>query len=109
MAESPDALRRRHEMLEKRISNLCAALLRVSASLDLETVLCEIVDSARSLTGARKGLIATVDDAGRPQDFVTAGLAPGQDAAMAAWRDGPRLSAHFRDLPGPLQVPDLPA
>ncbi len=109
MAESPDALRRRHEMLEKRISDLCAALLRVSASLDLETVLREIVDSARSLTGARKGLIATVDDAGRPQDFVTAGLAPGQDAAMAAWPDGPRLFAHFRDLPGPLRVADLPA
>ena len=63
-AESPDELRRRNEMLEQRISNLGAALLRVSASLDLETVLREIVDSAR---------------------------------------------AHFRNLPEPLRVADLPA
>ena len=107
--ESPDELRRRIETLEDRISNLCAAVLRVSATLDLETVLREIVDSARTLTGARYGLIATVDDAGQPQDFVTAGLASGQHAVMAAWSDGPRLFAHFRDLREPLRVADLPA
>ena len=28
---------------------------------------------------------------------------------MAAWSDGPRLFAHFRDLPGPLRVADLPS
>jgi len=109
VAQSPDESRRPNEGPDNPLSTLCAALLRVSASLDLQTVLREIVDSARALTGARLGLIATVDEAGRPQDFVTAGLAPGQDAAMAAWPDGPRLFAHFRDLPGPLRVADLPA
>ena len=109
MKESPDELRRRIETLEDRISNLCAAVLRVSASLDLETVLREIVDSARALTGARYGVIATVDEAGNPQDFVTAGLTPGQHADMAAWPDGRRLFAHFRDLREPLRVADLPA
>ena len=109
MKESPDELRRRIETLEDRISNLCAAVLRVSASLDLETVLREIVDSARALTGARYGLIATVDDAGEPQDLVSAGLTPRQHAAMVAWPNGLRLFAHFRDLREPLRVPDLPA
>ena len=109
MAERPDELRRRNEMLEQRISNLGAAVLRVSASLDLETVLREIVDSARALTGARYGLIATVDAAGQPQDFVTAGLAPGYHAEMATWADGPRLFEHFRNLSEPLRVADLPA
>ena len=109
MHESPDELRQRNRMLEDRVSSLCAAVLRVSATLDLETVLREIVDSARALTGARYGLIATVDDAGRPQDFVTAGLASGVHAVMAAWADGPRLFAHFRDLQEPLRVADLPA
>ena len=108
MQESPDELRQRNRMLEDRVSSLCAAVLRVSASLDLETVLREIVDSARALTGARYGLITTVDDAGRPQDFVTAGLASGVHAVMAAWPDGPRLFAHFRDLQDPLRVVDLP-
>ncbi len=109
MNESPDELRQRIETLEDRISTVCAAILRVSASLDLETVLREIVDSARALTGSRYGLIATVDDAGQPQDFVSAGLTPGEHAEMVAWPDGPRLFAHFRDLPQPLRVADLPA
>ena len=109
MKESPDELRQRIEMLEDRISRVCAAILRVSASLDLETVLREIVDNARALTGARYGVIATVDDAGQPQDFVSAGFTPGEHAQMVAWPDGPRLFAHFRDLPQPLRVADLPA
>ena len=109
MKESPGELRQRIETLEARISNLCAAVLRVSASLDLETVLREIVDSARALTGARYGLVAIVDDAGQPQDFVTAGMASEQHAKMAAWPDGPRLFEHFRDLREPLRVADLPA
>ena len=71
MRESPDQLRRRNRMLEDRISSLCAAVLRVSASFDLETVLRDIVDNACALTGARYGVITTVDDAGQPQDFVT--------------------------------------
>ena len=109
VAETPDELRRRNEVLEKRISSLGAAVLRVSASLDLETVLREIVDSARALTGARLGLIVTVDAAGQPQDFVSGGLPPGYHAEMAAWPDGPRLFEHFRNLTEPLRVADLPA
>ena len=38
-----------NEALRARISALSAASLRISASLDLETVLNEIVDSARAL------------------------------------------------------------
>ena len=107
--ETPDELRQRNEMLERRISDLSAAVLRVSASLDLDTVLREIVDSARALTGARYGGIATVDATGQPQDFVSAGLTQGQHAEFATWPDGPRLFAHFRDLREPLRVADLPA
>ena len=109
MTESRDELRQRIAMLEGRISNLCAAVLRISASLDLETVLREIVDSARALTGARYGMIVTVDDAGEPQDFVSAGWEPGVHAEMEAWPDGPRLFEHFRDLPEPLRLADAPA
>ena len=75
------------------------ALTQIQRSLDLETVLREIVDSARALTGTRHGVITSVDDAGQPQDFVTAGLASGVHAVMAAWSDGPRLFAQFRTGP----------
>ena len=110
MKETRDEVRQRIEMLEARISNLCAAILRINASLDLETVLREILDSARALTGARYGLIVTIDDAGKPQeDFVTAGVTPDVHAKLAGWSDGPRLFAHFRDLREPLRVADLPS
>ena len=61
--KSPDELRRENEALGDRISKLSAAILRISASLDVHTVLHEVVDSARALTGARYGVITTIDDA----------------------------------------------
>ena len=61
---SPDGLRQEIAALRERISRLNAAILRISASLDLDTVLPEVVDSARALTGARYGMIATVDEGG---------------------------------------------
>ena len=39
---------------DARISRLSAAILRISRSLDLATVLEEVVESARALTGARR-------------------------------------------------------
>ena len=45
-------------------ASMSAAILRISASLDLGTVLREVVDSARPLTRARYGIIATIDEAG---------------------------------------------
>ena len=53
--------------LRARISALRAASLRISASLDLETVLNEVVESARALTGARFAANATIDEAGAPR------------------------------------------
>ena len=42
-------------ILRDRLSRLSQATLRINESLDLDTVLQEVVDSARSLTGARYG------------------------------------------------------
>ena len=98
-----------HEALRARVSALSAASLRISASLDLETVLNEVVDSARALTGARFGAIATIDEAGAPQDFVTSGFTEAEHRRLAEWSDGPRLFEHFRDLPGPVRIADVPA
>ena len=57
---------REGEAPRERIASLIAAILRISASLDLGTVLREVVDSARALTGARYGVITPVDEAGLP-------------------------------------------
>ena len=88
-------------------STLAGAILRMSASLDLDTVLREAVDGARSLTGARVGMITTNDDAGVPLDFIPFGFTPDEENELAAWPDGPRLFEHFRKMPGTLRLPDL--
>ena len=104
---TPDDLRREIEALRDRISRLSAAVLRISDSLDLDTVLHEIVESARALTGARYGCITTIDESGEARDFVTSGITPEEHRQMAAWADGPQLFEHLRDLPGPMNLGGL--
>ena len=108
MTQNPDELRQQIEALRERVSKLCGAVLRINASLDLDTVLHEIVDSARALTGARYGVITTIDDSRQLQDFVTSGFTPDEQQQLADWPDGPRLFEHLRDLPGALRLRDLP-
>ncbi len=68
MTQSDD-VRRENEALRQRTATLNGAILRINASLDLDTV-----ESARALTGARYGAIATIDGAGAPQGFVLSGV-----------------------------------
>ena len=99
----------RGEAPRERITSLIAAILRISASLDVGTVLREVVDSARALTGARYGVITPVDEAGLPQDFVTSGLSEDEHRRMASWLpDGLRLFEHLRDQEAPLRLENLP-
>ena len=105
---SSDDHRKQIDELRDRISRLSAASVRISASLDLGTVLREVVDSARSLTGARYGVIATTGDSGQVQDFVTSGFTPDEQRQLVEWPDGPQLFEHFRNLPGALRLLDLP-
>ncbi len=95
------------EALRDRNAALNEAILRISASLDLETVLEEAVERAGTLTGARYGAIATVDEADDLQDFVTTGLSDEEHRRLLAWPDGPRCFEHFRDLAGPLRRADI--
>ena len=95
------------DMLRERTSRLSAAILRISTSLDPDTVLHEIVESARALTGARYGAITTIDAAGQLQDFVTSGFSAEERGQLEAWSGGLRLFEHLRDLPGALKGRDL--
>ena len=49
------------QALRERLSKLSAASLRISESLDVNTVLREVVESARALTGAGCSGITTMD------------------------------------------------
>ncbi len=109
MNDNPADLRRQIESLELRLSALSAAVLRVSSSLDVDTVLHEVVDSARALTSARYGVIATIDATGSTEGFLTSGFTPEEHARLVAWPDGPQLFARIRELDAPLRLADLSA
>lgn len=83
-------------------------MLRITEGLDVKTVLSEVVESARSLTGARYGIIATVDDAGHPLEVVNSGFTDEEEYEMTTWADARRLFEHLLDQPGPLRLDDLP-
>ena len=102
------ALRREIRALRDRFARLGATVLRISSSLDLATVLQDVVDSACALTGAGHGVITTVDAQGRLADFVTSGLSDGEVQALVAWSEGPRLFEHLRDIGRPFRLADLP-
>lgn len=104
-----DESRRAGEALGQYTSRLCAAILRISASLELDIVLREIVENARELTGAQYGIITTIDEAGKAEDFVISGISAEGRQQMLAWSDGLRLFEHFRDLSGVVRLTDLPA
>ena len=100
---------REAEALRERSSALSAAILRISESLDITTVLQEAVDSARALTDARYGFIVTADEAGEVQECVSSGFTPEEHRQLTEWPEGPKLFAHLHDLPGPIRLSNFPA
>ena len=97
------------QVLRERLARLSAAVLCINSSLDLDTVLHEILTSTRDLVGARYGMITTIDETGQPQDFVTSGYSPDEERLLMEWPPASRFFEHLRDLPGPLRLVDLPA
>ena len=93
--------------LRDRLSRMSAASLRINESLDFETVLENVLDSARSLTGARNGVIILVDDAGRILDFVTSGLTPEEHRQFSELPEGTRLLEYLNTIKEPLRLRDF--
>ena len=93
----------------ERFAALMAAIRRINAGLDLDAVLGEAVASARALTGARKGIIVTLDEDGVPQDPVFSGLTPDEEQEQLDWPGNARLFEHLRGLASPVRSADFPA
>ena len=100
-------LQRRVESLQERLSRLSRASLRINASLDLDTLLQDVLDSARSLAGARYGVITLLDEAGRVQDFLASGMTGEEARRLWDSPDGTRIFDYLGGLPEPLRIPDL--
>ena len=94
------------EAPRNRLSQLSEASLRINESLDLGTVLQEILDSARLLTGARCGVIVSVDE-GQVEDFLASGLTDEETQQVFAISEGMKIFEYLTTIPGPLRVPDI--
>ena len=96
------------EALRERLSRLSEAGLRINESLDFDTVLQEVLDSARALTRARYGVITLLDESGRVRDFLSSGMTP--EEAEGVWGHGSaglEIFNHLNSFQEPLRLPDL--
>ena len=96
-----------NEALRERLSRLSQASQRINESLDFDTVLQGVLDSARSLTEASYALITTVDQSGQVEDYCVSGLTPGDAQRLWEMPEGPRFFEYLSGLPGPLRVRDF--
>ena len=93
--------------LRERLSRLCEATLRINESLDLDTVLQGVLDSARALTHSDYGVVTLRDEAGGIQDFLSCGLTSGEAEELWGLEVGPDLLDYFDSVPEPLRLPDV--
>ena len=106
MSES-DGSRSRIQELEERLSRLSEASLRINESLDFETVLQEVVDSARALTAARYGAITIPGEVFRRPTFIASGLTEEEHQGFWEMPEGLGFFEYFSGLEEPLRVPDI--
>ena len=93
--------------LRDRLSRLSAASLRINESLDFDTVLQGVLDSARSLTEARYGVITLLDGSGQVADFLSSGMTAEEAGLLWELPGGMRLFEYLGSAREPLRLQDL--
>ncbi len=102
-----DELQRENAALRERLSRLSQASRRINESLDFDTVLQEVVDSARELTGARYGAITALGEAGQRPDFIVSGLTREEQQGLWEMPQGLGFFEYLSGLRDPLRVSDI--
>ena len=95
------------ESTDDRLSRLSRASPRINESLEFDTVLQGVLDSARSLKAARYGVMTMLDDAGRVQDFLASGMTTEEAERLWLTPDSWRIFEALTNISEPLRVPDL--
>ena len=106
MTQSSD-LERENRALRERLSRLSEASLRINESLEFDTVLQEVLDSARLLSGASYGVITLFNDSGAVAAFLASGMTPEEAEGVWAMADGPPFLEHLRSLAVPVRTAHL--
>ncbi len=93
----------------ERLARLSAASLRISESLDFDTVLQEVVDGARALTASRYGAITVLGEAGQTPDFIVSGVTREEHQGLWNMSEGLGFFEYLSGLEEPLRVSDVAA
>ena len=93
--------------LRDRLTRLSEASRRINESLDFDTVLQEVVDSARTLTEARYGAITVPGETGQRPDFIVSGLTREEHQGLWEMPGGLGFFEYLSGLRTPLRVSDI--
>ena len=93
--------------LRDRLSRLSEASLRINESLDFDTVLQEVVDSARALTASRYGAITIPGEVFRRPTFIVSGLTEEEHQGLWDMPEGLGFLEYLSGLEEPLRVSDI--
>ena len=107
---NPDDTREEEmQALRERLSRLSEASIRINESLEFDTVLQGVLDSACALTEARYGVLAPFDETGDAQlEYAFAfGMTSAEAAALRDMLTGSEFCDFFEQLPGPTRLPDV--
>ena len=103
----PDDLVREIAALRERLTRLSEASLRINESLDFDTVLQEVVDSARALTASRYGAITIPGEVFQRPTFIASGLTEEEHQGFLDMPEGLGLFEYLSGLEEPLRVSDI--
>ena len=93
--------------LRDRLSRLSEASLRINESLDFDTVLQDVVDSARALTASRYGALTIFTEAGHNPYFIVSGLTSEEHKGLWDMPGGLGFFEYLSGLEDPLRVSDI--
>ncbi|MDE2756834.1 MAG: ATP-binding protein, partial [Acidobacteriota bacterium] len=97
----------RPDELRERLSRMSEASLRITESLDFDTVLQEVVDSSRALTASRYGAITVFSEAGQEPDFIVSGLTGEEHRGLWDMPEGRLFFEYLSGLEEPLRLSDI--
>ena len=104
---SPESQRREIEALRERLSRMGEASLRISESLDFDTVLQDVVDSARALTGSRYGATTVRRESGSLSDLIVSGVSEVERQGLLHMPQAPAFFEYLSGLTEPLRLSDI--
>lgn len=105
--ELVEKLQAENRKLQERLSRLSQAGQRINESLDFDTVLQGVVDSARSVTDAKYCVVTLRDESGAVQEFRVSGMTPDRVGQMRSFPAAAPLHEYLCGFEEPLRLRDL--